>query len=694
MDFQKQAFAIMALDTISTVLSAPEDTSLAVNATLDMMRQLSGAKAVALFTDARCDPCRRVKLAGVVPPRRRKDFDGLEGPPFLQRLPRFKGPEVLRGEEASWPQSPPPEGDDEAVSVLLPLQLGPNNHGFILLRSIEENPRLDSTLQLMGTLAEVMGLTLSNAFLIAQKQQIIEQLEQAHKTIQEAEERFRMLLDRAADAMFLADLRGNLVEVNRKACQALGYSREELLELSVGDVESGRVTREILEMWKRMQLGQSAVVEGMHRRKDGSIFPVEVNVILIPWKEETFVLGLARDVSERKQAEEALRRSEARFRAVVEQAGDAMFVHDLEGRFLDVNRAACQRLGYSREELLGLSVSDIDPECSQVCDQRELWDRLIANGGNLTLENRHLAKQGESFPVEVTLGAIEYRGQKRILAIARDITERKKAEAKKTELESQLKQAQKMEALGVLAGGIAHEFNNILAVIMGYGELALDSSRHGMKVEGEIEEILKASERAKKLVAQILTFTRKAIVEKIPLSLNEVIEDSLAFLKKILPAAIRLKTRLAPDLGCVYADWQQMEQILVNLVSNARDAMPQGGPLKLATENVKVNRRQCLACARFFSGEYVRLTVEDAGVGMSPETLQKIFDPFFTTKEVGKGTGLGLSTVFGIVKAQSGHIVCQSRPDRGTRFEIYLPVLAEKDFPHEALWARTGEKRI
>jgi nitrogen-specific signal transduction histidine kinase/CheY-like chemotaxis protein len=255
----------------------------------------------------------------------------------------------------------------------------------------------------------------------------------------------------------------------------------------------------------------------------------------------------------------------------------------------------------------------------------------------------------------------------------RDVTERRKAESEREALNDQLAQAQKMDALGTLSGGIAHDFNNILAAILGYSELAQDQFPAEHPVRRDIDEITKAAGKAKQLVRQILTFSRAAEASQKTISLNQAVRDTSAMLERTIPKMIGLALRLDDDLMPVKADAQQMGQIMMNLVSNAVDAIQGTGQIEIRTANVNTGPQVCQICNTTFSGRYVTLSVKDDGEGIAPEIISKIFDPFFTTKDVGKGTGLGLSSVYGIVNSHKGHLVCHSRPGNGTEFCVYLP---------------------
>jgi signal transduction histidine kinase len=279
-------------------------------------------------------------------------------------------------------------------------------------------------------------------------------------------------------------------------------------------------------------------------------------------------------------------------------------------------------------------------------------------------------KDGTIVPVEVIVSERNFEGQDYILAVARDISHQ-------TRLEAQLRQAQKLEAVGQLAAGVAHNFNNMLTAIMGYVGLALDNLPANHPVVGDLEGVQKTAQRAANLTHQLLAFTRTQNTQPRLFNLNELIINMKSMLRQLISETIELEILPAPELGWVKIDVGQFEQVLVNMVVNARDAMPEGGELTLATANVTLDTSYTTPYEEIAPGNYVKLSVSDTGCGMTPETKEHIFEPFFTTKEVGKGTGLGLATCFGIVKQSQGHIAVQSEPGQGTTFEIYLPQVEE-----------------
>ncbi len=376
------------------------------------------------------------------------------------------------------------------------------------------------------------------------------------------------------------------------------------------------------------------------------------------------------EIAERVRAEEAREASERKFRSLFNNLSDAVFIHDLEGNFLEVNDVACQRLGYHRDELLRMRPNDIDtPEYASAIPERI---EEITQDGSALLKTEHITKTGERIPTEVHSRVVRYNGQESILSVARDISERE-------ELEAQLRQAQKMESVGRLAGGIAHDFNNLLTVINGYSQLMLAEMPPDNPWREEVEQIERSGIRAGELTHQILAFSRRQILNPQTVQLNDLLLEMGGMLRRLIREDIELATLPAADLGLVKVDPGQMEQILTNLVVNASDAMsqkePPGGTLTIATANETVDEEFVREHPDAETGEYVRLRVKDTGVGMTDEVKEHLFEPFFTTKEPGEGTGLGLATVYGIVKQHEGLIYIYSVLGQGTTVDIYFPRL-------------------
>ena len=381
------------------------------------------------------------------------------------------------------------------------------------------------------------------------------------------------------------------------------------------------------------------------------------------------MLGTILDVTGRKRAEEELRATEENYRRLIEQADDGIFLLNGDGRFVMVNSAFCKMLGYTREELCQLNVLDTYLPSERALGQRRLSD--VRSGANVRFERLMRRKDGTPLPVEASGRRLE---DGRLQAIVRDITERKRAEEERAKLQEQLHQAQRMESIGRLAGGVAHDFNNLLTVINGHSQLLLNSMKAGdHPVRESLEEIRRAGERAAGLTQQLLALSRKQVLRPHALDLNRLVAEMQPMLAHLVGEDVELCVELCAGAATICADPHQLEQVIMNLVVNSRDAMSQGG--KLSIETAVAEWGESLAQLRPYAeaGPHVVLAVSDTGVGMDEETRQHIFEPFFTTKEVGKGTGLGLSMIQGIVEQSGGFIEVSSEPMCGAVFRVYLP---------------------
>jgi len=357
---------------------------------------------------------------------------------------------------------------------------------------------------------------------------------------------------------------------------------------------------------------------------------------------------------------------------MLDEAPASITIHDTDGRFLFANRATLSLHGYDRhEEFLAINLHDLDVSESEALLAERF--RSIAEMGEARFEVAHYRKDGSIFPLEVSAKAIQWHGEPAILSIAADISDRKQAEEERAKLQAQLAQAQKMESVGRLAGGVAHDFNNMLAVILGQTEMALMKVPPTESLHRKLLQIQQSAERSVVLVRQLLAFARKQTVAPVLLDLNDRVGGMLKMLRRLIGEDIDLVWVPGAELWPLKMDPSQIDQILANLCVNARDAIADVGKITIETRNVSLEADSCARRAECVPGPYVLLSVSDDGCGMGKEVLEKLFEPFFTTKAVGRGTGLGLATVYGIVKQNKGFIDVYSEPGQGTTFRVYLP---------------------
>jgi PAS domain S-box-containing protein len=488
------------------------------------------------------------------------------------------------------------------------------------------------------------------------------------------------------------DASGRIVEANDRALDFYGYSRDEFLTLNVRDLVHPSAISEFDAQWPEFRDQKSVLFERLHARRDGSALPVEVSARVIEVEGKVFRQSIIRDITERRRAQAALLESENRFRQVVESAPEGIIV-EVDRRMQYVNPAALRLLGaQSASQLLDRGVGELirPDELAAATERAELVDR-----GEYVppVERRFVRLDGSELASETAITHLDYHGRPGILVFLHDLSERKRAEAEHALLEGQLRQAQKMESVGRLAGGVAHDFNNHLTVINGYCDMLLAGFPEGNPARESIEEIRAAGERAAALTNQLLAFSRKQIAEPQPVDLNEVVAEAGGMLRRLIGTDIEVVTSLATEPAVVIADRGQMNQILMNLAVNARDAMPEGGKLVIETQLVDVDDEGASLHPDARPGRFVVLSVTDTGVGMAPGVLQRIFEPFYTTKTTGAGTGLGLATVHGIVHQSGGWIAASSEPGRGACFRVYLAAAVRPEEAAPAQPAVAGDGR-
>ena len=410
-------------------------------------------------------------------------------------------------------------------------------------------------------------------------------------------------------------------------------------------------------------------LESVWKRRDGSeIFVREsARAVRDSSGKTLYYDGTVEDITERRQAEAEL----TRLNTAIEQSAEAIVITDIDGNIQYVNPAFEQITGYSRDEVIGQNPRILKSGKHEEPFYKDLWD-TITSGSVWRGRIINRRKDGSLYTEEDTISPVIDKEGKitNFVAVKRDIS-------KEQMLEEELLQSQKMEAVGTLAGGVAHDFNNLLTIIQGHAELMMLEISESDPNYRELRQIVNTTARAASLTRQLLLFSRKEVMEFKPINLNETIGNLLKMLKRLIGEDIRIVTSFDDDLWQVNADESNLEQVIMNIAVNARDAMPEGGALTIKTENLSLSEDECKFIPDSHSGKFVRLTIEDTGTGIPKEIMDKIFEPFFSTKEVGKGTGLGLSVVFGIVKKHNGWINVYSEPGQGAVFRIYLPAVSQ-----------------
>jgi len=514
----------------------------------------------------------------------------------------------------------------------------------------------------------------------------------AEKALRESEERFRAIFEHAAVGIAQVALDGRWLIVNQRLCAILGYTQAELRERTFQDLTYAEDRKASLAGMEMLLAGkrEAYTMEKRYLRKDGSLVWVLVSLSVVrdDSGDPEFFLTVIEDIAERKQAEEAL----VRLATAVEQAAESIVITDTDGTIQYVNPAFERTTGYARDEIIGQNPRLLKSEKEDSALYDDLWE-TIKRGDVWTGHFTNRKKDGTLYEEEATISPVRDTSGNVVnfVAVKRDVT-------KEVGLETQLMQAQKMEAVGQLAGGIAHDFNNLLTAVIGYSQLTLRNLGDRDPMRADIAEIEKAGLRAAELTGQLLAFSRKQVFQPKNLALNALVTDLQKMLRRLIGEDIELAAVLDLELGTVKADPGQLQQVIMNLIVNARDAMPEGGKLTIETANVDLDSDYAAQHFEVIPGAYCMLAISDNGSGMDEDTRSHIFEPFFTTKGLGRGTGLGLSTVYGIVKQSGGHISVKSDPGHGATFQIYLPRVVElaedEDLRREPLSLPNGDETL
>ena len=608
--------------------------------------------------------------------------DGLHSGQLYSRPASASDDVILRQMQAlKSPHAWTNEGDGFLLKVLKQGKI----QGTLAVCGVALHENLDQYLNLALSAMPVLSLALTNARTFETLRKTESELRSSHEELEqrvqertaelaESKEKYHSLFKEAGDAIFQIDGEsGRFLDVNHQACKALGYSREELLQLTLPVIDPTMDAKGFAALATHLEGLPAQTLQTRHVRKDGTEFPVEIRVGIVRTGRGEIILALVRDISERYRAERELREAEQKYQDLYDNAPDMFVSVDAEtAEIRECNQTLADKLGYPKHELISKPIFFVYHEdCLE--DVERIFHRFVATGKVNNAELQLKRKDGTK--IDVILNATAARDEHgRILhsrSSWRDISQLKEEERKRMKAEGQLRQAQKMETIGVLAGGIAHDFNNILTAILGYAELLGTLNELPPDAQNFVQEIENAGNRASALTRQLLAFSRKQVLSPQPLAPNDVLLRMKNLAERLIGENVQLIAELDPQTGNVYADPSQLEQVFLNLIVNARDALGQGGQLTLTSSNADLDENMSARYPNISPGPFVLITVSDNGCGMDKETCSRIFEPFFTTKK--RGTGLGLATAYGIVNQSGGIIQVYSELGIGSTFRIYLP---------------------
>jgi PAS domain S-box-containing protein len=566
-----------------------------------------------------------------------------------------------------------------AVSMLAPIRKGDRVIGVLFVQNHTPGAYTNHDLEVLQTLADQCSGALERV--------------RAEQDLRESRQRFRDLFENSPDAIFVEDLGGMVLDVNFAACVLHGLTREQLIgKNALNDLIPPSRRENAHRDFQKLASGKLSWVEGESLTADGNSTPVEVRAGRVEYNGKPALLLHVRDITERRTAAAAVQSSEMLFRSVWENSVDGMRLTDENGVIIAANKAYCDLVGMKAEELEGklFTIAYAESENPQAILERHR-EHFRARAANRKIQHQYTLHNGQVMALEITDSFIELHGQPLLLfSLFRDVTTQRR-------LEEQLRQSQKMEAIGQLAGGVAHDFNNILTVIHGHASLLL-SSELEESASRSAQQISQAAERAAALTRQLLTFSRRQLIQPRKLDMNKIVGNMTDLLGRLLGEDVSLQLNYCPSPAMVEADVGMMEQVLLNLAVNARDAMPKGGRLTVRIFIVGLDETHVQHHPEARVGRFVCVSKTDTGCGIPPGNIQRIFEPFFTTKEVGKGTGLGLATVYGIVKQHRGWIEVESTVGKGTTFRIYIPYVgsaqAEAEKPTIQISIRGGTETI
>lgn len=500
--------------------------------------------------------------------------------------------------------------------------------------------------------------------------------ERKQEILERSEKKYQLIFDNANDAIFIHDVQGRILEANQLACVRLGYSRSEMLLLTLNQIDTTQEARNIRQRMSRLMASGQIVFETVHQCKDGTAIPTEVSGCRIMWDDHPAVISICRDISDRKQIENALRESEDRFRLTFNFSPDAVSINRLQdGRYVAVNEGFTRITGYTQDDLVGKTSLELDV-WNNPADREQLVQGLREMGFYENLEARFRKKDGSLITGLMSARVISMNGEAHLISISRDITERKKHEKEQLKIE-------KLESLGILAGGIAHDFNNLLTGIVGNISFAKVLLETGHKAYKPLSAAEKAAARAGELAHQLLTFSRGGEPIKKVVSLQHTLNESLSL--ALHGSNVKGSVEIPAEMHAFEADEGQISQVFHNIIINATQAMPGGGTLLVSAKNQVLSDDNSLSLP---AGPYICLTFTDQGCGIPEDDLKRIFDPYFTTKST--GNGLGLASVYSIITRHGGIIFAKSVVGQGTTFTIFMPSLGEPYADYQTGVARQG----
>ena len=548
-------------------------------------------------------------------------------------------------------------GEKSGTTMIAPIRKGVRVIGVLFIQGRRSHSYSEKDLATLQTLADQCGGALERV--------------RAEDDLRHSQRRFHDLFENSPDAVFVEDLQGKVLDVNAAACTLHGFSRKELIgKNAITELVPAARWESARENLRKIAAGEIKWFESESVTANGRVVPVEGRVVRVEFEGQPALLFHVRDVSERHAAEMARRSSEALFRSVWENSADGMRLTDEAGNIIAVNSAYGRLVGMTQAQLEGKPFTVVHAASADAAAMLHAHRlNFRSSFAEQKSEKQFTLHDDRQVVFEISDSYVESGGKPRLLlSLFRDVTLQKR-------LEEQLRQSQKMEAIGQLAGGVAHDFNNILTIILGHASL-LAMSPLDARALASANQIKQASERAAGLTRQLLAFGRKQIVNPRPLDLNRVVGGMTEMLGRLLGEDIALELNFSREPAVVDADPTMMEQILLNLSVNSRDAMPRGGRLAIRISEREVDTAHIRKSIEAAPGRYICLSHTDNGEGIPPENLQRIFEPFFTTKELGKGTGLGLATVYGIVKQHKGWIEIETEMGKGTTFHVFLPASA------------------